>query len=628
MERYPGIADHGLIGDLQTAALVSTDGTIDWFCAPRFDSPSIFASLLDADKGGKFRIGPADQGYVTKQMYVPGTAILVTRFLAEAGVAEVVDFMPISDEVKTVPSHRLARLVRVVRGEMDIVMDVQPRFDYGRKKHTLQVSDDGGVARSEGGETLTIHRVAVPGRSLHEEGTRLERYGDGDVRLTKHLKMGEVAGLILEYGADHPVAVPPEELQKLYRDTAAWWNRWLNRSTYHGRWQEMVSRSAMTLKLMQYAPTGGIVAAPTAGLPEQVGGERNWDYRYTWIRDSSFSVYALLGLGYVEEATAFLQWLRDRVQEAGGKGDGSGPLKIMYRVDGSSDLQEEVLDHWEGYKKSYPVRIGNDASGQLQLDIYGEALDSIHLADQRGIQMGYDGWIKLTDMMSWLADNWDRPEEGIWETRGGQQDFTYGKFMSWVAFDRALRLAEDHGRPADVARWEKERARVYDQVMKKGWDPKRKAFIQAYGSETLDASLLLMPLLGFVSPMEPRWSSTLDAMGQTLVSDSLVYRYDPAASPDGLRGSEGTFSFCTFLYVDALARNGRLEDSRLTFEKMFTYGNHLGLFSEEIGLTGEQIGNFPQAFSHLALINAAINLDYQLEHGAGNVAAVVGSSVG
>ena len=625
MQRYPDIADHGLIGDLQTSALVSTDGTIDWFCCPRFDSPSIFASLLDADKGGRFRIAPVDTKYVTKQMYVPGSAILVTRFLAEDGVAEVVDFMPISHESQRSERHRLVRIVRVVRGEMRVAMDVQPRFDYGRKQHQLDMSDDGFTFRSDG-EVVTISRVAVPGRSTQEEGTSIERIGDSDVRVVKVLSAGEIAGLVLEWGG-RPKCVAPEEVQDLYRDTAAWWSRWLGRSTYHGRWQEMVTRSAMTLKLMQYAPTGAIVAAPTAGLPEQVGGERNWDYRFTWIRDSSFSIYALLGLGYVEEAASFLGWLRDRLTEAG-PGDGAGPLKIMYRIDGSSDLKEETLDHFEGYRGSSPVRIGNDASSQLQLDIYGEAMDSIHLADQRGLQIGYEGWLKVTDMLGWLCDNWDRPDEGIWETRGGRKDFTYGRFMSWVALDRAIRLAEEHGKPADVDWWRRERDRVYQQVMQRGWHAQKKAFVQSYDTDTLDASLLLMPLLGFVSPMEPRWTSTLDAMGKKLVSDSLVYRYDPEASPDGLRGSEGTFSLCTFFYVDALARSGRLDEARLTLEKMFTYANHLGLYSEEIGLTGEQLGNFPQAFSHLALINAAINLDYQLDHGAGNVAAVVGSSIG
>jgi GH15 family glucan-1,4-alpha-glucosidase len=615
MQRYPEISDHGMIGDLQTAALISTDGTIDWFCCPRFDSPSLFASLLDAEKGGYFRIAPADSGYVTKQMYVPGTAILVTRFLDNNGVAEVVDFMPVSDESRGTNRHRLARMIRVVRGQMKLVMEVRPRFDYGRKQHRVDISSDGAVFRSDG-EAIAVSRVAAPGRSTAEEGTSVERIGDADARVTKVLSAGDVAGLVLEYGADTVRAIAPEEMTRLYEGTVAWWNRWLGRSTYHGRWQEAVTRSAMTLKLLQYAPSGAIVAAPTAGLPEQVGGERNWDYRFTWIRDSSFSIFSLLGLGYVEEAASFLGWLRDRLMEQAGAAADSGPLKIMYRVDGSSDLKEETLDHLEGYKGSRPVRIGNDASDQLQLDIYGEAIDSIHLADQNGLRLGYEGWLKLTDIMSWLCENWDQPDEGIWETRGGRRDFTYGRFMSWVAFDRAIRLARRHGLPSDLGRWLQERDRIYTQIMDRGWNAKKRAFVQSYDSDTLDAANLLMPLLGFVSPTEPRWLSTLDAMSKTLVSDSLVYRYDPSASPDGLKGSEGTFSLCTFFYVDALSRSGQLDEARLTLEKMFTYANHLGLYSEEIGLTGEQLGNFPQAFSHLALINAAINLDHALDSGA------------
>jgi GH15 family glucan-1,4-alpha-glucosidase len=372
---------------------------------------------------------------------------------------------------------------------------------------------------------------------------------------------------------------------------------------------------------MTYAPSGALIAAPTAALPEQVGGERNWDYRYTWIRDASFSVYALLGLGYTNEAAAFGSWLRDRIREQAG--ESSGPLKIMYRVDGSSDLEEEVLDHLEGYRGSRPVRIGNGAADQLQLDIYGEAMDSIYLADTHGLQMGHEAWSRLADMLDWLCEHWNRPEEGIWETRGGRQDYTYGRLMSWVALDRAVRLARNRGRPAALARWIIERDRIYEEIMQRGWNPEREAFVQHYTSDVLDASLLLMPLVGFVAPRDPMWLSTLRAMDQELVSDSLVYRYDPSASPDGLRGTEGTFSICTFWYVDALARSGRLEDARLTLEKMSTYANHLGLYSEEIGLTGEALGNFPQAFSHLALINAAMNLDFQLDHGPGWVEPVL-----
>jgi GH15 family glucan-1,4-alpha-glucosidase len=618
MERYPNISDHGLIGDLQTAALVSTDGTVDWFCCPRFDSPSVFASLLDADKGGYFRIAPDHDGCVTRQLYFPDTAILITRFMTPDGVGEVTDFMPIAGDRPT-DRHRLVRLIRVVRGSLRFVMDIKPRFDYGRMPHKLEVSDEGAVFHADGME-LTLHSVGPRGASPEELGVTVERVGE-DLRLVRSLREGESTGVILESMGGKPRRIPTGELDRLSRDTSQYWREWVDRSTYTGRWRETVARSAMTLKLMTYAPSGALVAAPTTGLPEQTGGERNWDYRYTWIRDASFSVYALLGLGYVEEAAAFGVWVRNRVLEH--RSERGRPLKIMYRVDGTSDLVEESLDHFEGWRGSRPVRIGNGAADQLQLDIYGEAMDAFYQADTQGLQAGHIGWGAVTDMIEWVCEHWDQPDEGIWETRGGQQDFTYGRFQCWVALDRGIRLAQERGRPADIARWRDERNRIYEQIYERGWNPKRKAFVQHYRTDVLDSSLLLMPLMGFVAPQDPQWLQTLDAMDKELVSDSLVYRYNPSASPDGLAGSEGTFSLCTFWYVDALARAGRLDEAQLVFEKMHTYANHLGLFSEEIGLTGEQLGNFPQAFSHLSLINAAINLDYQLDHGAGDVSAVL-----
>jgi GH15 family glucan-1,4-alpha-glucosidase len=619
MGTYPDISNHGLIGDLQTAALVTTDGTIDWFCSPRFDSPSIFASLLDADRGGHCRITPDRDDYVTRQLYLPDTAILVTRFMTPDGVGEVYDFMPIAGDQAT-DRHRLVRQLRVVRGTMRFVVDFQPRFDYARQPHKLDVTADGAMFEADGMQ-LTVHTVGPPAES---GDVAVERQGDG-LRAIRTLRAGETSGMVLETMGGPPRRLTPEEVERLVQDTANFWRGWLHRSTYGGRWREMVARSAMTLKLMTYAPTGAIVAAPTAGLPEQTGGERNWDYRYTWIRDGSFSIYALLGLGYREEAAAFGVWLRDRAEEYKGSGR---PLKIMYRVDGTSDLVEETLDHFEGWRGSRPVRIGNGAADQLQLDIYGEAMDAVYLADTQGLQAAHRGWQHLSRILDWLCDNWDQPDEGIWETRGGQRDFTYGRFQTWVALDRAIRIAQRRARPGNLERWAAERDRVYNQIMERGWNPKVGAFTQHYGTEVLDSSLLLMPLQGFVSPTDPMWLSTLDAMDRELVSDSLVYRYNPSASPDGLAGDEGTFSLCTFWYVEALARAGRLDEARLTFEKMHTYANHLGLYSEEIGSTGEQLGNFPQAFSHLALISAAVNLDHQLDHGPLQVEQVLASRRG
>lgn len=609
MDDYPLIENHGLLGDLQTAALVTTDASVDWLCLPRFDSPSVFGALLDKDKGGHCTVRPSHETYATKQLYLPDTAILVTRFMTEAGAGEVVDFMPVTGRTVT-PRHRLVRMLRCVRGSMTFEVAIAPRFDYGRKPHQLDITEHGAVFVAQDGEKLTVHPIREPEDERLVDVLTARR---DDLYCSLTLQAGQERGLVLESAADGPPReIRVAEYRQLFDDTVTFWRSWLNQSRYSGRWRETVERSAIALKLMTYAPSGAVVAAPTAALPEQLGGERNWDYRFTWVRDASFSVYALLGLGFTDEARGFLQWLSDRVRESAGGGD-SGPLNIMYKVDGSADLDEHILDHWEGYAGSAPVRIGNGAATQLQLDIYGEALDSIYFAHQRGFHGGYQGWRKLVENLDWLADHWNQAEEGLWETRGGRQDFTYGRVMSWVAFDRALRLAESKGWPAAVPRWSAARDEIYEQVMAKGWNESRRAFVQHYGSDVLDSSLLRMATVGFVTPGDPMWATTLDAMEQELVSDSLVYRYNPEASPDGLRGSEGTFSLCTFMYVDALARAGRIDQARLVFEKMLGYANHLGLFSEEIDLTGRQLGNFPQAFTHLALIDAAITLNAALD---------------
>ncbi|HEX5095727.1 MAG TPA: glycoside hydrolase family 15 protein [Acidimicrobiia bacterium] len=604
-DTYPAIAEHGLIGDLQTCALVATDGTIDWFCAPRFDAPSVFASLLDANRGGSFSLRPARADYVAKQLYFPDTAVLITRFLSSEGVAEIADFMPVDHPGQPTDRHSIVRLVRVPRGEVNLQFEVAPRFDYGRGDHTVNMTEH-GVVFDSGKFALTLH-----------SSTALEQRGkDAGGVLT--LKAGEIGGFILETQADGPPRhVTADELDRCFRKTVHVWRSWLSASTYQGRWRDMVNRSAITLKLLTYAPSGAPIAAATAGLPEQVGGERNWDYRYTWLRDGSFSVQALARIGFLDEAYGFLAWLRDRMEE---RNEGpSGPMQIMYRVDGSSDLVEYELDNLEGYRGSAPVRIGNAASEQLQLDTYGEMLDAIYHAERDEPIIGYRGWTDLCSVIDWVCENWDRDEEGIWETRGGRKPFVYGRMMCWAAIDRAIRMATLTGsRPAPIERWTACRDAIHEQIVTRGWNPELHALVQHYGSDVLDSSVLAALRLHYLVPTDELWLGTLHAIEDKLVSDSLVYRYNPEASPDGLRGSEGTFSMCTFWYVDALTRTNRLDDARLVFEKMLTYGNHLGLYAEEIGDNGEQLGNFPQAFTHLSLINAAVDLDRRLDRQSGH----------
>jgi GH15 family glucan-1,4-alpha-glucosidase len=595
---YLPIAEHGIIGDLHTIALVDTDGTIDWYCCPRFDSPSVFGAILDKRRGGYYRIAPAAGGWTPKQLYLPDTNVLITRFLTPTGVGEVQDFMPIHTG-QAAHRHRLIRRMLGVRGEMRFLVEVEPRFNYARDQHEVVFHENGALFRSP--SLCLALQTAVP----------LEFSGTG-VACEFTLLPGESATFVLEQVPETyvPRAYSEAETREAFEQTVDYWRRWLSHCRYQGRWRETLHRSALTLKLMTYKPSGAIVAAPTTSLPEQIGGGRNWDYRYTWIRDSAFSLYALLLLGFTEEAASFMDWLTERFREPGP--EQVGPLQIMYGIDGRSDLQEEVLDHLEGYRGSAPVRIGNGAANQLQLDIYGELIDSVYLYERHGNLIYYDAWVDLARIVDWVCENWDQADEGIWEVRGGRQQFTYSRLMSWVALERAIRIAVGRALPADLGRWQSVRDQVFQQIMTRGWSDEKRAFAQAYGTNVLDASVLLMPLVHFIAATDPRWLSTLDAISNELVSDSLVYRYNVEASPDGLQGEEGTFSICTFWYVEALARAGRLDEARLAFEKMLTYANHLGLYAEQIGLSGEALGNFPQAFTHLALISAGHYLDRQL----------------
>jgi GH15 family glucan-1,4-alpha-glucosidase len=598
MDDYLPIAEHGLIGDMHSVALVGTDGTIDWYCAPRFDSASVFGALLDAEKGGYYRLAPATDGYESRQLYFPDSNVLITRFLTEEGVGEVEDFMPVGQTHDGDHLQRVIRRAVCVRGEISLRLECAPRFDYARAEHRAEPHDYGVLFRSAD-------------CCLALETTMPLELRDGDAHAEFRLSAGESATFILEYvsGEYRPHGHSADETRQLFEDTVHYWRQWLHSSLYRGRWREMVHRSALVLKLLTYQPTGAICAAATTSLPEQLGGERNWDYRFTWIRDAAFSLYGLLRLGFTEEAEAFANFVFQFIQRR--EGD-QAPLQIMYGIDGRSELREAELGHLEGYRGSAPVRIGNDAADQLQLDIYGELIDSVYLFDKYGRPIYHHGWQSVGALIDWLCEHWDQPDEGIWETRGGRQNFVYSRLMCWVAVERAIRMAGKRGLPADLARWRNARDAVYHQIMDRGWHPERQAFVQHYDTDVLDASLLTMPLVKFIAPTDPRWLSTLDAISDELVSDSLVYRYNVEASPDGLRGDEGTFSICTFWYVEALARAGRLDEARLVFEKMLTYANHLGLYAEEIGPTGEQLGNFPQAFTHLALISAAFNLDRQL----------------
>jgi GH15 family glucan-1,4-alpha-glucosidase len=606
---YLPIEHYGIIGNMRTAALVGMNGSIDWFCVPFFDSPSVFAAILDDQKGGRFEIAPQGEGIRAKQFYWPETNVLVTRFLSPDGVGELIDFMPVGLPRESPWQDQLIRRVRVTRGTLAFRMKCRPAFDYARAQHRASIGPHGAIFESA---VLTLALASAIPLSC-----------DGEtVHATFALQEGEEAVFLLR-----PLKTEEEcrrspsntETQEVFERTVEYWHRWLSQCTYTGRWREMVYRSALTLKLMTFEPTGAIIASPTCSLPESIGGGRNWDYRYTWIRDAAFTLYGLLRIGFTEEAKAYMQWLEARAGEV----KAVGTLQIVYGIDGRHNLKEQTLDHLDGYRGSRPVRIGNGAYAQLQLDIFGELLDSLYLYNKHVMPISYDVWVRIRHGLDWLCDNWQQPDEGIWEVRGGRRHFVYSKLMCWVAMDRGIRLADKRSFPADRDRWQRVRDQIYEDIMSKGWSQKRQAFVQHYDGDSLDASNLIMPMVFFMAPSDPRMLSTLNAINRSpkeggLVSDGLVYRYDSDTGGDGLTGGEGTFTMCSFWLVEALTRAGhvdgaKLTEARLLFERMLGHANHLGLYAEEIGGSGEALGNFPQAFTHFALISAAFNLDRALD---------------
>ena len=601
-EAYHPIENYGVIGNLQTVALIGMDGSIDFLCFPYFDSPSIFASLLDSERGGRFILSPTFQHRRPKQMYLSNSNILLTRFLSPDGVVEVCDFMPISLESgrdRVEPVHQLIRRAKCVRGEVQFQMACDPRLDYGRAKQQVKLlSEKEALFIPDCGE-----RSISPIR-LRSEVPLLIR--EGRVESEFVLSAGQSALFILEGDKDAPHAIDPHRVSEEFKATLNFWQSWIAQSTYRGRWREIVDRSALVLKLLVSQRHGSIVAAPTFGLPEAIGAGRNWDYRYTWIRDASFTLYALSRLGFHSESKAFMQWLAARCRDLGP----NEPLQIMYGTDGRRDLSEVELSHWEGYRGSSPVRIGNGAHDQVQLDIYGELLDSVYLYNKYGEPISHDLWSQLCRLIEWVCQNWDQPDEGIWEVRGGKQPLFYSRLMCWVAVDRALRLAEKRSFPAPMARWLGVRDAIYHQMHTEFWNEELQSFVQTKNGKTLDEACLLAPLVRFISPTDPRWLSTLRAIEEGLVDDSLVYRY---RTEDGLIGTEGTFCMCSFWLIECLARSGEVKRARFLFEKTLGYANHLGLFAEELSPSGEHLGNFPQAFTHLALISAAFELNRRLD---------------
>jgi GH15 family glucan-1,4-alpha-glucosidase len=584
------LEDYALIGDMHTAALVGRDGSIDWLCLPRFDSAACFAALLGTERHGLWRIAPTGAGDADRRGYRPDTLILESEWDTPTGAARLIDFMPLRDR-----SPDIVRIVEGVSGQVEMRCMLRIRFDYGRAVPWVRQLD-GQLAAIAGPDALYL-RADVP-----TYGRDLTTYADFTVR------EGERVAFVLTFAPSFQPPPRPAHPYHVLDATQAFWRAWVRRCTYRGPYRNQVVRSLIILKALTYCPTGGIVAAATTSVPEDLGGVRNWDYRYCWLRDSTLTLEALLRSGYVDEARAWRHWLVHAI--AGSPQD----LQIMYGVAGERRLTEQVLDWLPGYENAAPVRIGNAAVYQLQLDVYGEVLDTLYLARRHGLERDPDAWRLQRALLRHLADHWHEPDEGIWEVRGPRRHFTHSKVMAWVAFDRAIRTAEefaDRGGPID--HWRAVRELIHEEIAAKAFDAERMAFTQYYGARDLDASLLLMPVVGFLPPDDPRIAGTIDAIQRELSADGFVRRYPTVESKegnvDGIPGDEGAFLACSFWLADCLNLVGRTQEATELFERLLGLCNDLGLLSEEYSVRhGRQLGNLPQAFSHVALINTAMNL--------------------
>lgn len=586
---YEPLENYGVVGNLHTIALVSMNGSIDYLPFMRIDSPTVFAGLLDNKIGGHFCIYPVNDVITAKQFYLTDTNILVTRFYTKTGIAEVMDYMPVNEH------HfkcAIIREVKAVIGTVPFEMECIPAFDYARLKHTITKEEKGCFFSPENNKQTPLRLTSNAAIEIKDD------------KAIAHFELKENESCYFLFEAEHSSKDRTDDVEQYlkvaFTTTFSFWKQWASKCTYSGEWKEAVMRSMLALKLLISQQYGSAVAAATFGLPEAIGGERNWDYRYTWIRDAAFTMYAFMNMGYYDEADRFIEWIKKQCTKQ--------KLQLLYAVDGAKELTEVELKHLEGYKGSKPVRIGNGAYDQLQIDIYGELLDTVYIFVKYARPITIEFWHEIKEQVNFIVENWKLPDHSIWEIRGKKKEFLYSRVMCWVAMDRAIKIAELCSFPYPALEWRQVRDNIYKNIFDNFWDDKKQTFVQYKGSESVDASMFMMPIVNFISPYSAYWQSTLKAIEANLVSDVLVYRYKDDGTFDGLSSKEGTFTICSFWYVQCLAKSGETEKAMMCFEKLLGYANHLGLYAEQIGMDGQHLGNFPQAFTHLSLVTAAIEL--------------------